>query len=88
MITRDEIGRVAELMRIEIGNYDEHVAKIQKMVGYFDHLDSAKLPDSFERGLVVDLDSLRDDVAETPDLDAVRGLKFGVGSHMRSPRLR
>lgn len=88
MITGDEIKKIAKLMRIELDNYDEHTEKIQKMIEYFDHLDSIELPDTFERGLTVPLDSLRDDVIESEDSNVDLGLKFGGGEHMNSPKLR
>lgn len=88
MITSDEIKRVARLMRIELNDYDENTAKIQKMIEYFDHLDAVDYPDSFKRRLTVSLDSLRKDVSEASDSNVASSLKFRGGEHMHSPKLR
>ena len=88
MITVDEIKRVAKLMRIELDDYDAHTVKIQKMIEYFDHLDSVNLADSFKCGLTVHINSLRKDVYEPTNFDILKSLKFGAGEHMRSPKLR
>ncbi len=88
MITNDEIRAVAKLMKIEIDDYEEHAEKIRKMIEYFDHLDSVALSDTFQRGITVTIDSLRDDVVENTGAGADLGLKFGGGEHMHSPKLR
>ena len=88
MITQDEIRAIAKAMRIDIGDYGEHVEKIQKMIDYFSILDSASLPDSLEHGQKVGIGSLREDVHVPGDSGMPGGLKFGGGAHMRSPSLR
>lgn len=88
MITIDEIKKIAKLMKIDLEDYGEHVEKIQTMIGYFERLDTVELPDTFRRGLTVEIDSLRDDTPEPSGFDVGPGLKFRGGEHVRSPKLR
>ena len=41
MVSKEEIERVAKLMRIEIVDHIVHVDRVQKMIEYFDILDKA-----------------------------------------------
>ena len=61
MITREEIERVARLMRIEITDGAEYTDKVQAMVGYFDILDSAGVEDEEIPGQETRLSDLRPD---------------------------
>ena len=41
MVSKEEIERVAKLMRIEIDDHVVHIERVQKMIEYFDILDKA-----------------------------------------------
>ena len=41
MVTREEIEKVAKLMRIELDDHTVHIDRVQKMIEYFDVLDKA-----------------------------------------------
>lgn len=88
MISSKEIEKIAKLMKIDIDDLEEHVPKIQRMLGYFDHLDSADLSVDLQTPSTVPIDSLRQDVAEPQNRLDTSTLKFGDGEHMRSPKLR
>ena len=41
MVSKEEIERVAKLMRIEVDDHVVHIDRVQKMIEYFDILDKA-----------------------------------------------
>ncbi len=41
LVTREEIEKVAKLMRIELDDHAVHIDRVQKMIEYFDVLDKA-----------------------------------------------
>lgn len=45
MVTEEQIGHVARLMRIEITDHKEYVDKVHAMIDFFDMLDSAGVED-------------------------------------------
>ncbi len=87
-ITESEIVRVAALMKIDAGDAASHVPKIQKMIGYFESLDSADMGDDAPRAHVIPLDALREDRrVECPE-GLMGHLKGEAGEHIRSPDLK
>ena len=86
MVTEEEITRVAAMMRIEIDDRREYVEKVQKMLGFFDILDSAGVDDEEIVTGVVDLDQLRPD-EHVPFPDDLRYAARSEGGHIRAPRL-
>ncbi len=41
LVTREEIEKVAKLMRIELDDHVVHIDRVQKMIEFFDVLDKA-----------------------------------------------
>ena len=87
MITTEEIKRVANLMRIDIINYDAHIEKIQKMISYFDTLDDADVS-NIDLDLVdVDFDKLRDDTFIAHNADMRKSIKTLENGFVRAPKM-
>ena len=84
MVTEEEITRVAAMMRIEIDDRREYVEKVQKMLDFFDILDSAGVEEIVTR--VVDLDRLRPD-EHVPSSDDLRYAARSEEGRIRAPRL-
>ncbi|MEM2160261.1 MAG: hypothetical protein QXN55_04830, partial [Candidatus Nitrosotenuis sp.] len=43
MVTKEDIEKIAKLMRIDIDNSDEYFERVQKVLSYFDILDKADI---------------------------------------------
>lgn len=87
MVTKEEIEKVAKLMRIELDDHQVHVDRIQKMIGYFDILDKAGVE---EEELIVQertLEHFRDDKHEKYEDQIIKKLKNYKGNYVRSPKL-
>ena len=61
MVNEEEIANVAKLMRIDIEDHSVHIKRVQKMLEYFDILDSANVESEEIIVQETDLGKLRDD---------------------------
>ena len=87
MVSQGEIERVAGLMRIDLSDHSEHVARVQKMLDYFDVLDGADVEDEEIVFGEVAVGRLREDRhAEYPDrlIDRLHNRK---GTYVRAPKM-
>lgn len=85
-VTEEEINRMAAMMRLEIDDRSEYVEKVQKMLDYFELLDSAGVDDEEISVHEVPLDRLRPDehVPSKHDLSYAARNERG---HIKAPRL-
>lgn len=87
MVTKEEIEKVAKLMRIELDDHEVHVDRIKKMIEYFDILDKAGIE---EEDLIVQerpLEHFRDDKHEKYPDQLINKLKNYKGKYVRAPKL-
>lgn len=87
MTDSQEIAKVARLMRIEIPDNSEHIAQVQKMIAYFDILDSADVQDEEIIVQEMQMDKLRaDEHAQYQGrlMDFIHGYR---GGHIRAPKM-
>ena len=61
MVTREEIEHVSKLMRIELDDHAIHIERVQKMIEYFDILDSAGVESEDISVQEIPISSLRED---------------------------
>ena len=87
-ITESEIARIAALMKIDAGDAAAHVPKVQKMLEYFERLDSADMGDGTPEARTMSLDELRADGGAEPPAGLMAHLKGDAGEHVRSPDLK
>lgn len=87
MITTEEIKRVANLMKIDIDDYDAHLEKIQKMISYFDTLDDANVSHVNLDLVDVDFDKLRDDTFISHNTDMRESIKTLENGFVRAPKM-
>ncbi|WOV92692.1 MAG: hypothetical protein R1F52_06160 [Candidatus Nitrosoabyssus spongiisocia] len=87
MITTEEIKRVANLMKIDIDDYDAHLEKIQKMISYFDTLDDANVSHVNLDLVDVDFDKLRDDIFISHNTDMRESIKTLENGFVRAPKM-
>lgn len=87
MITKEEIERVAKLMRIEVDDHRVHIDRVQKMIQYFDILDKAGVE---SQELIVQeqtIDNLRDDKYIPFEDKLIDKLKNYKGRYFRAPKM-
>lgn len=85
MITEDDIKQVAYMMRLDIGDKDDYTKKVQRMLEYFDVLDSAGVQDETILVQHINISQLRAD-KHIPH-DTIQCKSQDKRGHLRVPRL-
>jgi len=87
MVSKEEIEKVAGLMKIELADHSEHVERVQKMLAYFDILDRAEVEGEEITAQELSIDRLREDEhVEYPDrlIEKINNYK---GTFVRAPKM-
>ncbi len=87
MVTKEEIERVANLMRIELDDHTVHIDRVQKMIDYFDILDKAGIEDEEFTVQELPITKLREDKHIPFDEKLIDHLKNYKGKHVRAPKM-
>ncbi len=87
MVNEEEIIHVAKLMKIELADYNIHIKKVQKMLEYFDILDSANVENEEIIVQETDLEKLRDDKYIPYDQKLLKFLKTYREKYVKAPKL-
>ncbi len=87
MVTKEEIEKVARLMKIEVADHKEYVDKVHAMIDYFDILDSAGLEDQGIDTQEISISSLRGDKHIPFDERLIERLNHCKGTHVRAPKM-
>ena len=87
MVTEEEIAHVAKLMKIELEDHSEHMKRVQKMLEYFDILDSANVENEEIIVQETDLEKLRDDKYIPYDQKLLKFLKTYREKYVKAPKL-
>ena len=87
MVTEEEIAHVAKLMKIELDDHSEHMKRVQKMLEYFDILDSANVENEEIIVQETDLEKLRDDKYIPYDQKLLKFLKTYREKYVKAPKL-
>ena len=86
MVTRKEIEHVAKLMRIEIDDPTIY-ERIDKMIGYFDILDSADVESEEISVREIPITNLREDKHIPFDEKLIEKLNSYKGTYVRAPKM-
>ena len=86
MVSREEIEHVAKLMRIEIDDPTIY-ERIDKMIGYFDILDSAGVESEEIFFPEVSLSDLREDKYIPFNEKLIEKLNHYKGTYVRAPKM-
>jgi len=87
MVSKEEIERVAKLMKIDLDDHVTHIDRVQKMIEYFDVLDKA---DVESEELVVQkkpIAELREDKHIPYEEKLIKKLKNYKGNFVRAPKM-
>ncbi len=87
MVTKEEIERIARLMRLELDDHLVHIDRIQEMIDYFGILDGAGVEDDELAVNEVPASRLRDDEHIQFDGDLLEYIKGRRGRYVRAPRM-
>jgi len=86
MVSREEIEHVAKLMRIEIDDPTIY-ERVDKMIGYFDILDSAGVESEEISIREIPITSLREDKYIPFDEKLIEKLNHYKGTYVRAPKM-
>jgi len=87
LVNEEEISEVAKLMKIDLEDHSTHVKRVQKMLEYFDILDSVNVESEEITVQETDLDKLRDDKHIPYDKNLLKFLKSYQGKYVKAPKL-
>jgi len=86
MVSREEIEHVAKLMRIEIDDPTIY-ERVDKMIGYFDILDSAGVESEEITVKEISITNLREDKYIPFDEKLIEKLNSYKGTYVRAPKM-
>ncbi len=87
MVSKEEVERVAKLMKIDLDDHLVHIDRVQKMIEYFKILDKADIE---SEELIVQeksIDSLREDKHIPYDDNLIKKLKNFRDNYIRAPKM-
>jgi len=87
MVTKEEIEKVAKLMRIDVDDHIEYVDKVHTMINYFDILDSAGVEDEEISMPEIYISNLREDKYIPFDEKLIEKLNHYKGTYVRAPKM-
>jgi len=86
MVSQEEIKHVAKLMRIEIDDPTIY-ERVDKMIGYFDILDSAGVESEEISVKEIPITNLREDKHVPYDEILIERLNHYKGTYVRAPKM-
>jgi len=86
-VTREEIKKVAKLMRIELDDHVVHIDRVQKMIEFFDVLDKAVIESEEFDVQEKSITELREDKHIPFDEKLIEKLKSFKGTYVRAPKM-
>ena len=87
LVSEEEISEVAKLMKIDLEDHSDHIKRVQKMLEYFDILDTANVESEEIIVQETDLDKLRDDEYNPYDKNLLKFLKSYQEKYVKAPKL-
>jgi len=87
MVSKEEVERVAKLMKIDLDDHLVHVDRVQKMIEYFNILDKAGVE---SEELIVQeksINALREDKYIPYDEKLIKKLKNFRDNYIRAPKM-
>lgn len=87
MVRKEEIQKVAKLMKIDITNHKEYIDKVDAMIGYFDILDSAGVEDEEISTQKIMISDLRKDQYIPFNEKLIDKLNNYKGTYVRAPKM-
>ena len=87
LVNEEEISEVAKLMKIDLEDHSTHIKRVQKMLEYFDILDSVNVESEEITVQEINLDKLRDDKHIPYNKNLLKFLKSYQEKYIKAPKL-
>lgn len=87
MVTKEEIEKIAKLMRIELDDHTVHIDRIKKMIDYFGLLDKAGVDSEGFEIQEKPISEFREDKYIPYDEKLIEKLKNFKGNYIRAPKM-
>ena len=87
MVDEEEIIKVAELMKIDLDDHSKHIARVKKMLEYFDLLDKIDLSSEELVTQKKAINELREDKFIPFDKQLIESLKRYNEHYVRAPKM-
>jgi aspartyl-tRNA(Asn)/glutamyl-tRNA(Gln) amidotransferase subunit C len=87
LVSKEEIEHVSKLMKIEIDDPIEYVEKVQKMIDFFDVLDSAGVESEEISMPEIEIEALRKDEHLPFSDKLIEKLNHYKGTYVRAPKM-
>jgi len=87
LVNEEEISEVAKLMKIDLEDHSTHIKRVQKMLEYFDILDSVNVESEEITVQEIDLAKLRDDKHIPYNKNLLKFLKSYQEKYIKAPKL-
>ncbi len=87
MVTKEEIEHVSKLMKIDIDDHKEYVDKVQRMIEFFDVLDSAGVESEEISMQEIPISNLREDKYVPFGEKLIDKLNNYKGTYVRAPKM-
>ena len=87
MVTVEEIEHVSKLMKIDIDDHSEYLEKVQKMISYFDILDSAGVESEEISMPEISIEDLRKDEFIPFEDKLIEKMNHYKGTYVHAPKM-
>jgi len=87
LVDEEEIIKVAELMKIDLDDHSKHIARVKKMLEYFDILDKIDLSSEELVTQKKAINELREDKFIPFDKQLIESLKRYNEHYVRAPKM-
>ena len=87
MVTKEEIEHVSKLMKIDLTDHEEYIDKVQKILNFFDVLDSAGVESEEILMHEISITSLREDKYIPFNDKLIEKLNHYKGTYVRAPKM-
>ena len=87
MVTVEEIEHVSKLMKIDVDDHSEYLEKVQKMISYFDILDSAGVESEEIVMPEISIESLRKDEFIPFEDKLIEKMNHYKGTYVHAPKM-
>ena len=87
MVEKKDIEHLGDLVKIEIKEPEKYIKQVEKILHYFDSLDTVDFDSDSTLRNEVDADNLRDDKHEPYDMSLIDCLKKDQNNFIRAPKM-
>lgn len=87
MVKREEIGRLGDLIKIELKNPEKYVKQVEQIINYFESLDKLEISSDKILTQELTLEKLREDKYIQYDEKLIEKLKHTKENFVKAPKM-